>query len=131
MRQTSIDAYHEIRDRGLLSKRRFSVYEWLFQNGPATAGEISRGIKYNRNLTASRLIELKELGVVKELGERICEISKFNVILWDVTGQLPQRKRAKPTKYGKTRRQLLKENKWLMGEVLKLRKKVRNLGGKV
>ena len=45
-RQTSIDCYNEIRANGLLSKRRFEVYEALLSSAPCTSSEaatITRG----------------------------------------------------------------------------------------
>lgn len=119
VRQTSIVVYREIEANGLLPARRFSVYSWLFHNGPSTAGEVSRGIKYNRNDTASRLAELSEMKVVKEIGERACSTTGYNVILWDVTDQLPQKRNTKTST--QTRKQIIAERNWLFKEVVRLR----------
>lgn len=88
IRQTSIQAYTNIKQNGLLSKRRFEVYAWLFEHGPATAGRVSQGIHGNRNNTATRLTELRNMGVVQEVGEAT-EITGETVIQWDVTALLP------------------------------------------
>lgn len=88
IRQTSIQAYDHIRQNGLLSKKRLEVYAWLFEHGPATAGRLAAGIHGNRNNTATRLTELRNMGVVQEVGEAT-EITGETVILWDVTAALP------------------------------------------
>ena len=94
IRQTSTEAYHAIRDQGLLSQRRFEVYETLVMYGPATAGEMvaaarARGIEALRHSLIPRLAELKTLGVIKEVGERPCKRSGHNCVVWDVTPNLP------------------------------------------
>lgn len=93
-RKTSVEAYREIKTGGLLSKRRFEVYECLFYNGPMTASEISEMLPGKKSRTIgsnvhARLGELRESGVVYEVKERICSISGKNVIEWDVTDKLP------------------------------------------
>lgn len=95
MRNTSISAYKEIRSNGLLSARRLEVYEVLFNFGPLTATEIwsnhfsAQGLQMNS--VTPRTAELKKLGVITEVGYRICTITGMNVILWDVTSSLPSK----------------------------------------
>ncbi len=109
MRQTSIDAYRTIAASGLLSKLRLSVYKWLYENGPATAKEVAIGCKENsdHNLDfggtyTCRLTELREQGCIRELGKTVCKYTGRNVILWDVTGDLPK----KPVKKLSNKRKL-------------------------
>jgi hypothetical protein len=94
IRETSIEAYRTIKENGLLSRRRWQVYECLFEYGPLTRNEISKYlsknlIKINSNLVSSRLVELREMGVIVEIKERICSITGMTVIEWDVTKKLP------------------------------------------
>jgi hypothetical protein len=92
MRQTSLDAYHEITENGLLSKRRLQVYRWLFKNGPATGKEVTVALcppDQNTGGYTTRLSELKEQGVVAEAGHKSCQFSGQTVTLWDVTDRLP------------------------------------------
>jgi hypothetical protein len=117
-RTTSIAVYHEIEREGLLSRTRFEVYSWLFKHGPATAMEIEVGLA-SRHVN-KRLSELRDQGVVKELGTTICKVTGREVILWDVTDQLPTERIRKAT--GKTRKQIEEEKDWLFKEVLRLRK---------
>lgn len=98
-RQTSIDAYHEIKLKGLLSVRRFQIYDVLHRFGALTANEVfeilkketdpsGKQFRFDSN-TRARFTELRELGVVKELGTQKCSVTGRECILWDVTGNLP------------------------------------------
>ena len=94
IRQTSVDCYNEIVTNGLLSKRRFEVYEIIYSNGPLTANEIVRisKVKYpNTNPSSfnARLSELKRCGVIIEVGEKRDDISNNNCYIWDLTDRLP------------------------------------------
>jgi hypothetical protein len=96
IRDTSIEAFHKIKESGLLSQRRWQVYEILFDIGPATGSEVflemrnrhTIGLPSNSN-TVARLGELRSMGVVKEIGTKVCPVSGQNVISWDVTSKLP------------------------------------------
>lgn len=98
VRRTSVEAYHAIQENGLLSLRRWQVYEVLYDIGPATGGEVFKemlrrhglGIPSNSN-TITRLGELRERGVVEEMGIRQCSVSGQRVLLWDVTDKLPSK----------------------------------------
>jgi len=97
VRQTSIEAYNQIREEGLLSDLRLVVYEYLYRNGPATAGELMQKYRNQRpdatvTMTMNmvrRLSELQELGVVYEVMRRPCEVTGRNCIVWDVTSGIP------------------------------------------
>lgn len=96
IRETSIEAFNKIRDEGLLSNRRMQVYTVLFENGPLTGNEVFELLKNEYNIQfknapsiVSRLGELRNMGVVKEVGKKLCSISGMTVILWDVTKNLP------------------------------------------
>lgn len=96
-RETSLEAYHRIKDEGLLSVRRWQVYDVLFHNGPLTANQMiklfqSRYPQYrltNTGSLATRLSELRDRGVVHEVAEIKCPVSSFRTIQWDVTDKLP------------------------------------------
>jgi hypothetical protein len=96
MRLTSLEAYREIKERKLLSAKRFEVYECLYQNGPLTAHEIvAIGRKANplANQTSwnARLSELEALGVVRTVGEKLNPVSNVSNLLWDVTDKIPSK----------------------------------------
>lgn len=101
-RSTNIEVYRQIEEEGLLSKMRWETYKALFEVGPATAGEVSDyltrigtprgGGRAGPGNVSARLVELQDLKCVRELGTRECRITRREVILWDVTDQLPQGK---------------------------------------
>lgn len=96
IRDTSIEAYKKIRENGLLSKRRFEVYDILFNNGPLTGSEVAIKFKKtyghfapsNTNIV-TRLGELRDTGAVREVNKTMCSVTGMTVILWDVTSKLP------------------------------------------
>jgi len=94
-RETSIQAYETIKYTNLLSKKRFAVYETLFKYGPLTATGIADRIPHNKSPSVgfnvhARLCELRDRGVVQELGVIECPFTKMKVINWDVTPNLPK-----------------------------------------
>ena len=96
VRRTSIEAYNRIKEDGLLSERRWQVYDILYEHGPATGNELlihfraKFGTLYgNSPVVTSRLGELRDLGVAYEVRERDCEVTTFQAAEWDVTENLP------------------------------------------
>jgi len=90
MRETSLAAYERIKSEGLLSIRRFEVYELTALHGPGTAGELSsRSPIQNRNNFATRLSELRTQGVVRECGEKTCSVTGHHAIVWETTDEMP------------------------------------------
>ena len=88
VRHTSRLTYDNIKASGMLSKRRFEVYQTLFFVGPKTAKEIDQC--HRKTGAWKRLSELRELGVVQEVGTTICPVTKQRVILWDTTNNYPR-----------------------------------------
>lgn len=97
-RDTSREAYNTIRENGWLSKKRWEAYAALFHSeGDLTHNELQQLIEENktksemvyRNNIVARLGECRDMGVVKETGERVCSISGMTCITWDVTCNLP------------------------------------------
>jgi len=90
-RQTSIDCYNQIKANGLLSKRRFEVYEALLSSAPCTSSEAIRNAKTTFGVfgVSSRFTELRDLGVIYEVRTRECTVTGRNVIEWDLTDRLP------------------------------------------
>lgn len=103
IRETSITAYNTIKENGLLSKRRWEVYDALYSlNRPATASEIAVNMPGFKSQSVganvhARLGELVENCTVAEVGVTKCPITGMHAYLWDVTGRLPV-KPNKPTK---------------------------------
>ncbi len=101
IRETSIETYHHIKENGLLSQRRFEVYEILFHNGPLTAHEVVKIARHkypeaNQTGFNARLSELETMGVVQRVGSKINPVSGQKNHLWDVTVRLPEKIKTRP-----------------------------------
>lgn len=125
-RQTSIEAFRQIKESGLLSERRLQVYEALFRHGPCTSGELfARALVGKTNLSVmtqsrARFTELRDLGVIREVGVKKCTATGRNAIVWDVTGGLPRKVAKKESKSAK----LCQENAALRERVESLEKQL-------
>ena len=89
VRETSLRAYEEIRDSGILSQRQVQAYEVFYKHGPLTGNELSdkMGIPGQWKLCSI----MKKRGVLKEVGLKVCRITGREVIAWDVTDNLPRK----------------------------------------
>ena len=96
-RKTSQDAFVANIESGNIGRRQRQVYEALYAYGPATRNQLAQileryfQIKLSPALVSARLTELREMRVVKELGETTCPISAMSTILWDVTDDHAQK----------------------------------------
>ena len=91
VRRTSASAYASIIRNGLLSAQRWLVYKELYLNGPLTGKQVQDKVFVRNGVQAwRRLPELRELGVVEEVGEVRDTESGRVMILWDVTDGLPK-----------------------------------------
>ena len=79
MRDTSIEAYHSIKDA--LTPARARVWDAL-----VLAGEPLTGRELNRKLSTpnahKRLSELLEQGVIAECGSRTCRVTGKRAVIW-------------------------------------------------
>jgi hypothetical protein len=136
VRETSVQAYHKIKDEGLLSEARMVVYDILFHGGPLTAGEIFKlgqerleGHTEVKGSICARLTELRESGAVKEIGKKTCHVTGHNAILWDVTGQIPEKIERK-----KSKTQIIAELEFMVdalkGKVEELEREIRRDHGR-
>lgn len=100
IRKTSIEAYHNIKENGLLSKRRFEVYEFLFNNGPCTQRQVYMGVGNGNNFSSytSRFSELRRMNLIDDFGTTICQHTGQTVLFFDVTENLPKKLDKKETK---------------------------------
>ncbi len=90
-RTTSIVAYNTIRDTRLLNEKQWRVYHHLYHEGPLTGPELDDSLE-----TADahkRVSELERAGVVREVGHKINERTGMRNVLWDVTVNLPVKRR--------------------------------------
>lgn len=120
VRQTSIEAYRQIEAEGLLSKRLFEVYRTLFDHGPLTYSQVILELGKTKHFVStssyqSCLCNLRDSGVVMELGTVECPVTKRTVILWDVTDALP------------SSRQVRTKREEILRKIESYRKKIRAL----
>lgn len=91
-RQTSIEAYNTIKENGLLSKRRWEVYQTLYEHGPLSQVETSFSLRGKLDWGINpRFSELKKMGLIIEVGKTIDPRTGQTVLLWDVTSNLPKK----------------------------------------
>jgi hypothetical protein len=97
VRNTSREVYEQIKREGLLSQRRWQVYDTLYNHGPLTGAQVAKLVKarYGKwcesETVRNRLTELREMEAIEELDEVACPTNGRRVILFDVTNRLPRK----------------------------------------
>jgi len=128
-RKTSKTVYDQIKNNGLLSKLRWKVYDYVYNNGPCTAKDVTSALlegDQSSGVYNTRLSELSRMGTIKEIGITKCQRTGRKVILWDVTDKLPTKpETVKAT--GKTRKQLEAEIQDLREKLHKAKEKIQRL----
>ena len=93
-RMTSIIAYREICDSGLLGDTQKNVIQALAERGPQTGRELD---DYLCSPDAhKRLSELEDMGVARSAGMKVCSVTQREVVSWELTGEKPTPPKAKP-----------------------------------
>ena len=95
-RVTSVQAFYNAVESGTIRTRREQAY-WGTRvlgagpGGPPTAGEVFEYLKEQRHLglrydsnTNARFTELRDMGVIREAGQRPCRITGQTCITWAV-----------------------------------------------
>lgn len=92
-RRTSVWAFRKILRDGLLSERRQEVYEYIYLHGPCSNKQITDALTKHTHLRSDsfrpRVAELVKRRVVEQVGIEVDPGTKNEVILWDVTPDLP------------------------------------------
>ena len=95
IRNTSVLAYNQIKEEGLLSKMRFYVYDLIFQHGPVNISQLIKisegggsGI-INTGSISGRISELVDRGVIEEDYTGKCPLTGRQTIFWRITNSLP------------------------------------------
>lgn len=100
IRQTSVSAFHTIKENGLLSRKRLEVYSIIAKHGPLNCRQIieiaAKGTVTNTGAISGRLSELVNLDVIESAFERPCPTTGHVTIFWQITDRLPK-KIKKPT----------------------------------
>lgn len=114
VQQTSIQAFHQIQQSGLLSQRRLEVYQAIVFNPKSTGTEILRIAGLQRN-HSGRFTELVELGLIKEGQSRECSLTGNTALTWESTGEQPKEVKKKPIKEDRKKRAINKVNEFCKG----------------
>ena len=88
MRRTSIDAFNAVVASGAIGKLQKEAYRVLYNEGPLTGQELARQAKIAG--LWKRLSELKDSGVIQEVGKRHCTVTGRMALVWDVTQGEPK-----------------------------------------
>jgi hypothetical protein len=94
--QNSMDAFNHIKKNGLLSDKRLKVYQIFVQNPEGLTGSEVSAI-YKNNYPSSqysetirnRITELREMGVLDEVGNVECRFTKRTVMKYRVNTKMP------------------------------------------
>lgn len=81
-------AFEYIEANGLLSRRRFQIYQTVWLHGPLTAQETFKRLKIDTN-QSGRFTELRDLGVIREHDRARCSVTNFEVTRWVTTDRRP------------------------------------------
>lgn len=136
IRRTSLSTYKAIQATGVLSFKRMMVYDYLYRNGPLTGGQVQQALGSGVSESIrNRITELVKMGVVYEVKETKCPITGRNVMLFDVTENMPKEYVAPKTK-NQIIKELREEIEFLTkaregqtGMILKLIKKISSIQG--
>lgn len=97
-RETSAEAYRQITASGLLQDLQLATYKACYDHGPMTDHEIALKIGKPRDTASPRVRELIARGVLREVGERKCQVTDRTCRIVDVTANLPSAVEARDTK---------------------------------
>jgi len=94
--QNSMDAFNHIKKNGLLSDKRLKVYQIFVHNPEGLTGSEVSDI-YKKNYPSSqhsetirnRITELRDMGVLDEVGNVACRFTKRTVMKYKVNTNMP------------------------------------------
>jgi hypothetical protein len=99
VRETSIEAYNRVKESGYVGRKQKEVYHVVFYYGPMTSAECyakMRELWPSQYLgitvltqSRARFTELREMGLLQEVGKRKCKVTRNTVLVWDVTNRFP------------------------------------------
>lgn len=95
LRETSLQAYEDLRGRGVLGEVQTRVAYLIATNPDSTDRELSKIYAEtwgdtDPNAVRPRRHELMEQGWIEESGRRICNVSGHAAITWRMRAQRPQ-----------------------------------------
>jgi hypothetical protein len=87
-RQTSIDAYRNLVEGGVLAEKNSVVYKHLFHNGATTQKKTERFFNDRTYTLRPRFAQLEKMGLIECVGEETCDETGKKNMLWDVTNRV-------------------------------------------
>jgi hypothetical protein len=87
-RQTSIDAYRNLVEGGVLAEKNRVVYKHLFHSGATTQKKTERFFNDRTYTLRPRFAQLEKMGLIECVGEEVCEETGKRNMLWDVTNRV-------------------------------------------
>lgn len=82
MNQNSLDAFRELKNR--IGDRQLQMIFCLSNIGQATNTEISKRFEIPINQVTPRIFELRRMGIVYQVDDRPCSITKRQAAVWAV-----------------------------------------------
>lgn len=101
IRETSRIAYEKVMSSNYVGRKQKQVYAALCEFGPCTSSELARDMgesRLVRNNVAARLGELRDLGTVLELPQRVCSVSGHQAYEWKPSDEGPTKPEKRQTK---------------------------------
>ncbi len=78
VRDTSREAYRDLKLTGKAQSRAMTIYAWVAEHGPATRAEIAEGTKIRINAVTGRVNELIKRGLLVESAfRRECPVTGY------------------------------------------------------
>lgn len=84
--ETSLDSYIQNIESGLIGERQSMVLEKIRLLPKLTAMEYSKFCfcKSDPNFIRPRITELKDMGLIRCVGKRKCQVTNRNAMVWEV-----------------------------------------------
>jgi len=121
IRDTSIQTYNIIKENGILGQLQWEVYDYLFHNGPTYQQYLTIARNDLSRSLSPRFAELERMGAIKEVGRTISQYTKHEVMLWDVTSNIPRKLDPQPAQLS---RKKLEEKVSVLNEAIEIIKEV-------
>lgn len=84
MKQTSLNAYRELQERGKHLTQMATIYEYILANGAATRRQIANDLEMDTSSVSGRVNDMLKTNAVFVSGKGTCPISKKTVEIIEV-----------------------------------------------
>lgn len=96
---TSALAFKQAEESGQLNGKRYEVALAFTKFGPGTSAEVLKAAKLdkNRNLMRARVTELADVGMLKQIDARKCNVTGRKAIVWSFEPTTPRKNTKAPS----------------------------------